>query len=86
LFQLAVNRQGLIRGNCYNILTGQLDTVYGAADKTNSRVAFTVGANHSVVYDSGVGNLLTAQSPILVHMSGNQREQMTFVRLRQAKL
>jgi hypothetical protein len=86
LFQLAVNKQGLVRGNCYNILTGQLDTIYGAADKSNSRLAFTVGSNRSVIYDSGVGNLLGAQSPILVHMSKDQREQMTLVRLRQAKI
>jgi hypothetical protein len=86
LFQLAINKQGLIRGNCYNILTGQLDTVYGAADKSNSRAAFSVGSNHTVIYDSGVGNLLSAQSPILVHMSKDQREQLTLVRLRQAKI
>jgi hypothetical protein len=86
LFQLAVNKQGLVRGNCYNVLTGQLDTIHGAADKTNSRLAFTVGNNRSVIYDSGVGNLLNAQSPILVHMSKDQREQMTMVRLRQAKI
>jgi hypothetical protein len=86
LFQLAVNKQGQLRGNCYNLLTEQLDTVTGAVDKGNSRAAFIVGKNHNVVYDSGLGNLLSAQSPILVHFDKDRRDQLIFVRLRQAKL
>jgi hypothetical protein len=86
LFELAVNKQGQLRGNCYNLLTDQLDTVTGAVDKSNSRVAFTVGKNHNVVYDSGLGNLLSAQSPILVHFDKDRREQLNLIRLRQAKI
>jgi hypothetical protein len=86
IFQLAVNRDGKVRGNCYNVMNDQLDKVEGEVDKSNSRVCFTVGKNRTVVYDTGLGNLLSAQSPILIHLDKDRSQQRAFVRLNQSKL
>jgi hypothetical protein len=83
IFQLAINKEGLLKGNCYNLLTEQLDNVSGAVDKSNWRAAWTAGKSKNVVYDSSLANLLTAQSAILVHLNTEQTDQCNFVRLRQ---
>jgi hypothetical protein len=81
LFQLAVNKKGAIRGNYYNALTKECKVVSGAVDKKNMRAAFTVAGNKSVIYDTGLANLMRPQSPILVHFSKTNTEQWNFVRL-----
>ncbi|CAN5309562.1 hypothetical protein BH11CYA1_BH11CYA1_46000 [soil metagenome] len=81
LFQLAVNKKGAVRGNYYNALTKECKVVSGAVDKKNMRVAFEVVGNKSVVYDTGLSNLLQPQSPILVHFSKTNTEQWNMVRL-----
>lgn len=81
MFQLAVNKKGAVRGNYYNALTKECKTVSGAVDKKNMRLAFEVSGNKSVVYDTGLANLLQPQSPILVHFSKTNTEQWNMVRL-----
>ena len=43
IFQLAVNKDGVIRGNYYNALTDTTEPVYGSVDKKTQRAAWTVG-------------------------------------------
>ena len=70
-FQLAVNKQGAIRGNCYNTVTQTTLPVQGAVDKSTQRVAWTVGDNTTTVFDTGLDNLTKDQAPTLVHV-GNR--------------
>lgn len=83
VFQLAIDKNGDIGGNYYNELSNQVLQVKGKVDKKNQRVAFTVGTNTSVVYDTGLGNLLSAQAPCLVHFGAKRTEQWMLVRLQQ---
>jgi hypothetical protein len=85
MFQLAVNKEGAIKGNYYNALTDETKPVTGAVDKKNMRAAWTVGENRNVVYDSGLSNLLKEQSPVLVHMGKDKTQQWTLVKLQQPK-
>ncbi len=43
--QLAVNKQGIIRGNYTDTATNKNQVVQGSVDKQTQRVAFTVGEN-----------------------------------------
>lgn len=83
VFQLAIDKNGDVAGNYYNELSNEVLPVKGKVDKKNQRVAFTVGSNHAVVYDTGLGNLLSAQAPCLVHFSAKRTEQWILVRLQQ---
>lgn len=85
LFQLAVDKKGAIRGNYYNALTQETKPVSGAVDKKNMRAAWTVAGSKGVVYDSGLANLLHAQSPMLVHYGKDRTEQWNLVRMSQPK-
>lgn len=81
LFQLAVDKNGIIRGNYANELTGEVKPVQGAVDKKALRAAWTVGNNKTVVYEAGVANLLKPQCTMLVHFSKTRTEQWNLVRI-----
>lgn len=86
LFQLAVDKKGEIRGNYYNALTQETRPLSGAIDKKNMRAAWVVQGSKGVVYDTGIANLLHAQSPMLVHYGKDRTEQWNLVRLKDAKV
>lgn len=82
LFQLAVDKKGIIRGTYYNEVTAESMPVSGAVDKKNQRACFIIGSNKNVVYDTAIGNLLKNSSPILVHYSKSDTQQLTMIRLK----
>ena len=51
--QLAVNKQGVIRGNYTDIATDKTQLIQGSVDKQSQRVAFTVGDNKATVVETG---------------------------------
>jgi hypothetical protein len=83
LFQIAVNKDGILRGNYVNTLTDETKPINGAIDKKTMRACWTVSGVKKVVYDTGVANLMDAQSPILVHFGKDKTEQFILVRLQQ---
>jgi hypothetical protein len=83
MFQLAIDKNGDVAGNYYNELSQQVLPVHGKLDKKNQRVAWMVGTNKDVVYDTGLGNLLSSQAPLLVHFNKAKTQQALLVRLKQ---
>ena len=65
--QLAVNKQGVIRGNQFDLTTGTNQIVKGSVDKKTQKVAWTAGADTGVIYETGLANLTEEQSTVLVH-------------------
>ena len=55
--QLAINKQGIIRGNYTDNQTDKTQVIQGALDKKTQRVAFTIGDNKSEVIETGLYNL-----------------------------
>jgi hypothetical protein len=80
--QLAVNKQGTIRGNSTDPI-GNVLPVQGSVDKKTQRVAWTVGSNNRTVYDSGLCNLTKSEAPVLVHVAQDKTDQRLMVRLKQ---
>jgi hypothetical protein len=81
VFQLAVNPDGIIRGNYHNRKANQVQQINGAVDKTSMRAAWTIGNNQTPVYEAGIANLTKNSTPILVHTGGGQSHQMSLIRL-----
>jgi hypothetical protein len=81
--QLAVDKQGLVRGNYTDTFSGQPVTIHGAVDKGTQRVAWTVGENKSDVFETGLYNLTKPEAPVLVHFGNQRTEQWLLVRLKQ---
>ena len=81
VFQLAVNAQGLIRGNYRNLKSGDMSALNGAVDRNSQRVAWTIGSDQYPVYEAGIGNLNNDVTTMLVHLPDGQSHQMSLIRL-----
>jgi hypothetical protein len=83
LFQLAVNKSGVIRGNYYNALSDTNQPVYGSVDRKTQRAAWTVGDRKEPVFEAGIANLTKSETTMLVHFGKGRTQQWTLVRVTQ---
>jgi hypothetical protein len=83
LFQLAVDRQGVIRGNYYDGVMDTTTPVYGSVDKKNQRAAWTIGKTKDRVFEAGLYNLTQPDAPVLVHIGTEKTQQWLLVRVEQ---
>jgi hypothetical protein len=81
IFQLALNKAGVLRGNYYNALTDTTAPVYGKLDKKSQRVVWTVGDKKNVVFEAGLNNLTKEETTAVIHYGKEKTVQMTLVRL-----
>src|SRR5262249_34964790 len=79
--QLALSKQGVIRGNYTDTATNQTQQLHGSVDKGTQRVAFTVGENTTNVVETGLYNLTKDEAPALIHFGKDRTEQWLLVRL-----
>ena len=82
VLQLAVNKEGEIRGNFQDMLTDKVTPVTGAVDKETQRVAMKLEGNNSLVVEAGFYNLTNDEVPALVHFDAKQQEPRTLIRLK----
>lgn len=82
-FQLAVNSDGVIRGNYHNIRNDQMENLTGSVDKKTQRAAWVIGMDQYPVYEAGIANLTKDATPLYVHSGDGQSRQMTLIRLQQ---
>jgi hypothetical protein len=85
IFQLAINKKGVIRGNYYNALTDSNEPIVGSVDKKTQRAAWTVGQKGLPVYEAGIANLTKDQTTALVHFDKDKSQQFTLVRIEKPK-
>lgn len=81
VFQLAVNKDGIIRGNFYEGVTDTTTEVYGSVDKKTQRAAWTIGKKKDRVFEAGAWNLTQPEAPCLVHIGSDKTQQWLLVRL-----
>src|SRR5262249_11261772 len=81
IFQLAVNKEGVIRGNYFDAVTDMTADVFGSVGKTNQRAAWTVGKSKSPVYEAGIANLTKEATTMLVHYGPDRTQQFTLIRI-----
>lgn len=82
VFQLAINKQGVIRGNFQDSADNVTKPIQGSANLKTQRVAFTVGDKSSTVVETGLYNLTKDEAPALIHFGADRTEQVLLVRLK----
>jgi len=83
LVQLAVNKDGVIRGNYHDLLADKVTPVSGAVDKETQRVALKLEGNDAVVVETALYNLTNDEVSVLVHFGADRQEPRLLVRLQQ---
>ncbi len=81
IFQLAVNKQGVIRGNYYDAVTDSTALVFGSVDKKSQRAAWTVGDRKTPIYEAGIANLTRNETTMLVHYGKDRTQQFSLIRI-----
>lgn len=84
IVQLAINPQGILRGNYIDELTESTLPIRGAVDKPTKRAAWTVGSNKQTVMEAGLSDLIDPETPALIHKNG-KTDHWLLVRLDQPK-
>jgi hypothetical protein len=85
IFELAINKAGIIRGNFYDGLLDHSSPVYGALDKKTQLAAWTIGKNTDRVFEAGIYNLTQPECSCLLHIGTQETDQMLLVRIEQPK-
>jgi hypothetical protein len=80
LVQLAVNKQGEVAGNYYDVLTGQDQTIAGKVDKQSKQVTFAVSPGGNVSFETSLANLTQARGSITLRFANGQSRQWTLAR------
>lgn len=83
LVQLAINKDGVVRGNYFNQITNENSEVYGSIDKQTQRISFTLGQNSKTVFDTTLHDIMKEDAPVLVHYGPTNTQSMMLVRLKQ---
>lgn len=81
VLQLAVNKEGVFRGNYQDMVADTVTPVTGSLDKKTQRVALKFEGNDEVVVETGLYNLTNDEVPILVHFGPDRQETRKLVRL-----
>jgi hypothetical protein len=83
IFQLSINKDGLILGEYYNALIDETSQIQGSVDAKTQRAAWRVLDKPFPVYEAGIANLTKPETTMLVHFSKEKSQQFTLVRLEQ---
>jgi hypothetical protein len=67
VLQLAIDKEGILRGNYTDEVSGQTSPIMGAVDERTQRAAWVVGANRQTVMEAGLYNLTQNEAPLLIH-------------------
>jgi hypothetical protein len=81
IFQLSINKNGVIRGNYYDAVTDSTSQIYGTADKKTQRAAWTVGDTKTPIYEVGIANLTKDATTMIVHYGDERSQQFSLVRI-----
>jgi hypothetical protein len=82
MFDLAVDKQGIIRGNALIEAYDITLPVHGSIQKRTQRVCWTVGNDKTTVYDTGLYSLTQREEPVLVHIGPKTTRQELLVRFK----
>ncbi len=85
VLQLALSKEGVIKGTYYNTATDTVRPIKGMVDKKSQRAAWTFadGKNTDIIMEAGLYNLTQDQTEALVHFGKDKTQQWLMVRLNQ---
>jgi hypothetical protein len=83
VIQLAVNKEGQIRGNYYDTFADTMLPLVGSVDKATQRAAWRLKDNDTLLMEAGVYSLTEEQAPVLVHYGQERTESRVLIRLQQ---
>jgi hypothetical protein len=84
MVQLAVGKDGMLRGSYYDVLTDQDQTIQGAVDKKSQRIFWTVGPNGPVRFETELSQLTQAKGQVTLRFNDGQTKSWALARYENA--
>jgi hypothetical protein len=83
VIQLAVSRDGLVRGTQLDTLTEDTANIQGAVDKKSLRIAWTIGSKTGAAFEAALGDLTRPQCQVTVRFADGKTAAWEMVRIEQ---
>ena len=80
LLQLAVSKDGIVRGTYYDLLSDTDQPIRGSVDKQTQLVAWNVGAGGQATFQTALAVLTEPSGPVSVHYQNGQTRQWVLAR------
>jgi hypothetical protein len=80
MLQLAVSKQGVLRGTYYDLLSDVEHPIRGSVDRKTQHVAWTFGSEGKVTFQTALGVLTEPSGPVSVHYENGQTRQWVLAR------
>jgi hypothetical protein len=81
IFQISVDRAGVISGGYSSTLTDDQRPIAGQIDKASQRAAWRIGENTETIFETSLANLTKDVSPIAVHFGKERTQTWLLVRM-----
>jgi hypothetical protein len=78
--QLAVDREGQLRGNYYDVASGLDQAIAGSVNKQTQRAAFKVGANGNVSFETTLASLTRPNGTVTLRSANGQAREWSLAR------
>jgi hypothetical protein len=82
--QLALDKQGAVRGSYYDLLSDSSKPIQGALAKKSQRVSWYIGENQNVVFETNIDNLTQDEGTATVYTGNGRAQKWSLVRLKPA--
>jgi hypothetical protein len=81
LMQLAVSKDGILRGNFYDTADQNVQPLEGSIDKNIARAVWFVADKRDILFDTSLYNLTRRELAVLTHIGKDKNQRWTLVRL-----
>ncbi|MBN1393525.1 MAG: hypothetical protein JW959_00640 [Pirellulales bacterium] len=81
MLQLAVGKDGTIRGTYQDVMTDGVYPLSGSVDKKTQKAAWSLDANKEVVYETGLHNLTEPITALVVRFGDQKKQKWTMNRV-----
>jgi hypothetical protein len=83
VLQMAVNRDGILRGSQFHTGTEKAENVTGAVDKQSLRVVWRSGDNRGSTFETTLGELTKTEGRLTLRFSDDRREDWKSIHISQ---
>ncbi len=81
VIQLAVSREGIVRGSHYDLISDHVQDVRGAVNKQDLRITWTIGETGSVLFEMPLDEFSREPGRVTLHFPGGQQAVWQTVRV-----
>jgi hypothetical protein len=83
VLQIAISKDGVVSGTYVDLLAHNGTPILGALDNQTQHIAWHVGENEKVVFETALANLTTDNAPLTVRFGDSTVQQWQLVRVKQ---